>query len=86
MDIKSRSRRRHEAWRMKERMRRYWRDYFRSSSDGKTENPTPQWIGNMVATHGKPCSCTLGCGNRRRWEGPSISERRRSIADLEDLF
>jgi hypothetical protein len=39
----------------------------------------------MVSTHGKPCSCSLGCGNRRRWEGPTLAERAADEA-LDDQF
>lgn len=86
MEVASRSRRRHDVWRVKQRMRRYWRDRgFGRLSVGARQGPTEHWVGNMASTHGKPCSCSLGCGNRRYWDGPSIGERRRGNAPAEIL-
>ncbi len=36
----------------------------------------------MLSTHGKPCSCVLGCGHLRRMEGPNISKGRQHNAGV----
>jgi hypothetical protein len=79
MEVPTRSRRRHDRWRMRQRMLQYWALMSLRSSTEPLSPPTDEWLGNMVSTHGKPCSCIRGCGNRRRTEGASIAERRRSF-------
>jgi hypothetical protein len=76
MDVPSRSRRRNDRLRMKARMRRLWLVYQFDRRGTYTEEPDAAWLGVMTSTHGKPCSCGLGCGNRRRYDGPPIGERR----------
>jgi hypothetical protein len=73
MFVPSRSRRRHEHYRLRRRMIALWKIWSRLSSS----MPTSHWLGNMIATHGVPCSGYC-CGNRRRYEGPTRAER---IAD-----
>jgi hypothetical protein len=66
---------------MKERFRRYWNAHLGySDSYGSRTDPSEKWLGGMVSTHGRPCSCYL-CGNRRRFFGPSIAERRAVAGD-----
>ena len=53
---------------------------------GPDDEPDPHWVGIMASTHCQPCSCR-GCGNQRKWEGPSYQERRTfqpdwSVADM----
>ena len=68
MKVPSRSRRRHDRRRMRRRMERIWKFW------GYSGDPPLDWIGVMLSTHGKPCSCSLGCGNRRRWDGATRAE------------
>ena len=74
--MKNRSYRRHQEWRKKQKSIRYW--YQNYTNYGKLENrvPTEKWIGKMATDHNKPCSCSLGCGNKRKYFGPSFSELR----------
>ena len=37
---------------------------------------TPALVGK-TATTPQRCSCEMGCGNRRRHEGPTVQEKRR---------
>jgi hypothetical protein len=78
MYVPPRSRRRHHHWRMHRRMCRLWKIYFAKRSGF---DPDRHWVAIMLSTHGKPCSCSMNCGNRRRWDGAPIAEQRRSTSD-----
>ncbi len=81
----TRSRRRHDRLRLRQRMLRLWKHlYAPGNPHNAKSDPDPTWLGNMISTHGKPGSCSLGCGNRRNWDGPTFAER---IADdaLRDI-
>ncbi len=80
MPEKKRARRRRDIERMKSRMQRLMRTIY----SYRIEYLTPKAMGRMASTHGKPCSGSC-CGNRRRFEGASISERRRAFGH-EDLL
>ena len=46
----------------------------------------PSWIGNMISTHCKPCSCT-SCGNPRRtgaWGTGLTMQEQRALLDESD--
>jgi hypothetical protein len=76
MFVPSRSRRRHDRSRQRQRMVRLWKDLYALGVPYKAKpDPSPTWLGKMISTHGKPCSCSLGCGNRRKWDGPTVAER-----------
>jgi len=77
MFVPIRSRRRHHRLRLRQRMLRLWKNLYAPGRLNDSE-PDPTWLGNMISTHGKPCSCSLGCGNRRKWDGSTLAER---IAD-----
>ncbi len=62
---------------MKARMRRLW--FLFRINETSIGEPDASWLGVMTSTHGKPCSCSMFCGNRRHFDGPSIGERRRGI-------
>ncbi len=36
-------------------------------------------LGKMISTHGAWCTCSMGCANRRKWEGPTLAEQRRML-------
>lgn len=72
MSEKKRARRRRDTARMKARAA----FYLRHVCDYEEHEVTPRHVGRMAATHCKSCSCWMGCGNRRQWEGRSIAERR----------
>jgi hypothetical protein len=40
------------------------------------------WLHQMAETHGKPCSCKL-CSHGRRWNGPTIAEKRAQAGETE---
>jgi hypothetical protein len=85
MFVPSRSRRRYDRLRLRQRMVRLWKDLYAPGDPRNAKpDPDPTWLGNMISTDGKPCSCSLGCGNRRKWDGPTLAER---IADdaLRDI-
>jgi hypothetical protein len=75
-----RSLRRHAAHVIKRRMRELGSTVMHVGS----ESLTPRWIGQMAATHGKPCSKPGCCGNPRTVAGPPFAERRHWIVD-DDL-
>jgi hypothetical protein len=62
-------------------MRHLWRKVWCVRNAGE---PTAKWIGNMVATHGKPCSCA-SCCNLRGTEGVTNQEKRQLLDKLNDL-
>jgi hypothetical protein len=68
---------------MRRRILRIWLSWQVPGS--KAPAPSDAWIGKMVSTHGKPCSCSLNCANRRRWDGPTLAERIAAEAVDEDL-
>jgi hypothetical protein len=80
MRMPSRSRRRSDRLRIKSRMLRIWFLY----PNARFDLPELSWWGVMISTHGKPCSCRLGCGNRRSFEGPSVAEQRQRDRGSED--
>lgn len=49
----------------------------------KVEEVSPQWLGQMVSTHGVPCSCLM-CRNARSYAGPTKQERLITIEAMED--
>jgi hypothetical protein len=65
--------RRHHAARIRRNFRKIVKHCWQSSVFHDAG-----WVEHMVrrfARTRKPCSCR-GCGNQRRWEGPTIQERR----------
>lgn len=70
--VRGRAQRRHDAERVKRRVRTYY---------GGWAGRSPRNIGMVARTH-QICSC-LYCGNPRRYEGPTRQERRADDEALE---
>jgi hypothetical protein len=79
MEIPLRSRRRHERLRLRAYLLR--REAYHSSRPAPASDLDPRFLGVLISTHGAWCSCSMNCANRRRWEGPTLAERR--FADRE---
>jgi hypothetical protein len=69
MDETPRARRRADQGRMKAKVRRIMRSWFR----GPERKEDPRHLGVMTSTHGRPCGCFM-CQERAR-EHPQPRER-----------
>jgi hypothetical protein len=76
MNAPSRSRRRHDYYRM--RGRALHRSLYPSHTDRSMSVAAPdvRVLGKMVSTRGPVHTCRDCCGNRRKYDGPSLAERR----------
>jgi len=64
--MKGRARRRMDQARMKRKAIKIYHDGY----------GVPQSKARKYANHLHPCSCAMGCGNRRLFDGPPMQERR----------
>jgi len=62
---RGRAYRRAQIERLKKARAHYW---------GGNASATPRLLGMVVSTP-CPCSCPM-CGHRRKWDGPTVQERR----------
>jgi hypothetical protein len=67
---------------MMERMRDLWNNKWRLRR--WSGEASAAWLGRMVSTHGKPCSCSMCC-NFRKEAGPTPQERRATMDSIDVL-
>jgi hypothetical protein len=76
MEAPPRSRRRHDARRMRARALFRWRYPAHTTWPVLTAVPAPRVLGKMVSTRSQPNACPQCCANRRKYDGPSVAERK----------
>lgn len=80
----SRAIRRHHYRRLQKKRKSYWGGSFGTKTEVRYMHTEAYRLGVLVSTP-HPCSC-IGCGNKRRIEGPSMQERRAAISAKEQIM
>lgn len=75
--------RRHHYQRLKRRRKRYWSGPIGSNPTVRYAWTEDQRLG-FLATTPQNCSCR-GCGNQRKWEGPTRQERKAELDGEEQI-
>lgn len=69
--MRDRAFRRHQRSRLRQRRSEYW---------GGAASFSARNLGQIAETP-HPCSCEMGCGNRRKHEGPTLQERKQHASE-----
>jgi hypothetical protein len=61
-----------------------WRHPAHSRWPVSAEQPEPRIWGKMISTRSQPNACPDCCANRRKYDGPTLAERKASLLEGED--